>query len=289
MWRHAVAILVLTGCWVSLARGDNESTPRPAQPEAKFRVERNIVYSKVGDKELLLDAFLPAGDKQVPAVLVVHGGAWRSGNKAQLRRYAELLAEHGYAAFAINYRLAPQFKYPAQIEDCRSAVRWIRAHAKEYHVDPNRLGAIGYSAGGHLVALLGAQGDQMPDCRVQCVVAGGAPVDFRAMKTESKAVSEFLGGPRQEKQKVYDDASPISHVNAGDPPIFFYHGTKDELVKLDGVESMVELLRSAKVPAELFKIKDAGHIPAAMSTAAIDEAIRFFDRYLKPESRDKST
>ncbi len=117
--------------------------------EVDFIVRENIVYSTVADRELLLDAWVPNEEGCHPAVLVVHGGAWRFGNRKQLRGYANALAKRGFACFAIDYRLAPNDKFPAQIDDCREAVKWIRAHAAEYTVDPNKLGAIGYSAGSH--------------------------------------------------------------------------------------------------------------------------------------------
>src|SRR5262249_8362095 len=118
-------------------------------------VQRDITYSKPEGIDLKLDAYIPQGDGLFPAILVVHGGAWRSCSQLHLSPQARRFAEAGMAAFAISYRLAPSYKFPAQLEDCQAAVRWIRSHAAQYHVDPNRLGAYGYSAGGHLVALLG--------------------------------------------------------------------------------------------------------------------------------------
>ena len=121
--------------------------------DAEFDVHEKVVYSTVADPELLLDAFVPKEDGPHPAVLVVHGGAWKSGDRNQLRGYANLLAKRGFVCFAIDYRLAPQNKFPAQIEDCRAAVKWIRTHATDYKVSPDKIGAIGYSAGGHLVVI----------------------------------------------------------------------------------------------------------------------------------------
>ena len=123
--------------------------------ESEFDVREKIVYSTVAERELLLDAFVPKDDGVHPAILVVHGGAWRSGDRKQLRGYASALARRRFVCFAIDYRLAPRDKFPAQIEDCREAVKWIRANSAVYHVDPGKLGVIGYSSGGHLVCLLG--------------------------------------------------------------------------------------------------------------------------------------
>lgn len=275
-------LVVFAGLRVA-AWGDEPKTPAVAEKvaEPKFKVESNIVYSKAGGKELLLDAYVPTGKGPFPAILVIHGGAWRSGNKAQLMRYAQMLAARGYSAFAINYRLAPDHQYPAQIEDCRAAVKWIRDHASKYKVDPDRVGAIGYSAGGHLASLLAVEGDIHPECRIQAAVAGGAPVDFRNLATTSKAVRDLIGGTKEEKAKEYADASPATHVNKGDAPIFFYHGTADELVGVENVEKMVGALKDVEVTAELYLVKDAKHVPAAMNLAAVEEAIKFFDRHLK--------
>ena len=137
--------LIMVACVAPVAAGSAET---------EFEVREKIVYSKVGDRELLLDAFVPKQEGTYPAVLIVHGGAWKSGNRLQLRVYANALAKRGMVCFAIDYRLAPEHKFPAQIDDCREAVKWIRSNAADYKVDPARLGAIGYSAGGHLVCLL---------------------------------------------------------------------------------------------------------------------------------------
>ena len=154
------------------------------QPEAtasEYDVREKIVYAQVGERELLLDAFVPKSDGEHPAVLVVHGGAWRSGDRKQLRGYATALAERGFVCFAIDYRLAPQHKFPAQIDDCRTAVKWVRDHAADFKVDSKRLGAIGYSAGGHLVCLLGTTGEapllRMETWTVDC--RRSRPVELR--------------------------------------------------------------------------------------------------------------
>ena len=131
----------------------------------EYRVDRtrDIVYKEIDGKKLKLNVFVPKGDGPFPAVLVVHGGAWRAGSRTQLTMYAKSLARRGFSCFAINYRLAPKHKSPAQIEDCRDAVRWIRRNAADYRTDPGRIGAIGYSAGGHLVSLLAQLRGGAPD------------------------------------------------------------------------------------------------------------------------------
>jgi triacylglycerol lipase len=276
--------------WVmafSAAVGAGESTP--------YRVERDIVYAEPSDAKLTLDAYIPEGDGPRGAVLVVHGGSWKSGNKSQLMGYATRLAGRGLAAFAINYRLAPQYQHPAQIDDCRSALRWIEDHADSFGVDPDRIGAIGYSAGAHLVFLLSTAGDQRsPDDalhvyrgetksgrRLKAVVAGGSPCNFTVVDDDDRVLAHFLGGTKRQNPTAYVHASPFFYITADDPPILFFHGTKDRLVTIRGPEVMVEAFREKGVEASLVRIEGADHITAAMNLPAIESAVDFLARHLE--------
>lgn len=274
---HVFALAIL----VSLPTFVRAEVKAKVDAEEGYEVHRNLVYSKPAGEELLLDAYVPDGSGPLPAILVVHGGAWKSGNKFQLSGYARALAQRGFAAFAINYRLAPKHKHPAQIEDCRAAVKWIRAHAKDYRVDPDRLGAVGYSAGAHLVTLLGTERDRTSETQVRAVVAGGTPIDFRVMDPDAKKLVGWLGGTRREIPKVYEAVSPYLHVSADDPPIFFFHGDADELVDIRGAEEMVKALRKVGIPADLHVIKGGNHILAAMNPEALEASWRFFEKNLK--------
>lgn len=252
-----------------------------------YSVERNIVYSSPDGVDLLLDAYLPAGDAIRPAVLVVHGGSWKSGDKNQLMGYATRLASRGIAAFAINYRLAPKHKHPAQIDDCCAALKWIHSHAKEYKVDVDRIGAIGYSAGAHLVFLLGVAGDQrQPDDpitngpRLKAVVAGGSPVNFTVVEEDSRVLRDFLGGTKREAPDAYVNASPYYYLSSDDPPIFFFHGVDDRLVTIRGPEIAVQILKDKGVEAELYSIPKADHITAAMNLEAVQKSLDFLERHL---------
>lgn len=266
---HLAGILVLT-CFTGAA-----------DEKAAVEVREKIVYSTVGDRELLLDAYVPETAGQRPAVLVVHGGAWRSGNRRQLRFYANALAEMGLVCFAIDYRLAPQHKFPAQIQDCRAAVRWIRSHAAEYRVDPKRLGAIGYSAGGHLVSLLATTGEPPNekngnvDTRLQAVAAGGAPTDFRTFPDNGEWAEYLMGGNLSSVPEKFRLASPAAFVDKSDPPIFFFNGTNDRLVPLTWTKPFHESLRKAGVKTELFVIEGAGHMQAATNAKALQKAYAF--------------
>jgi acetyl esterase/lipase len=253
-------------------------------------IVRDLDYVQRDSGPLKADVYLPAGEGPFPAVLAVHGGAWRAGNRVQMAVYAQKLAAAGFTTVSINYRLAPDHKFPAQIEDCKSAVRWMRKNAAKYKIDPTRVGAVGYSAGGHLVALLGATdpscGLEGPDAdststRLQCVVAGGAPCDFRPIPPNSERLAFWLGAVRAEKPEIYELASPASFVSKDDPPILFFHGDADTLVPIAGAEAMVKQLGAAGVPAQLYTIAGAGHIQAFLDPKAQDETVKFFEENLK--------
>ena len=259
-----------------------------------YELKEEIVYSQVGDRELLLDAFVPKGNENRPAVLVVHGGAWRMGNRKQLRRYADLLAERGFVCFAIDYRLAPDHKFPAQIEDCRAAVKWIRENADEYKVDSERIGAIGYSAGGHLASLLATTGEAPSeengnvDTRIQVCVAGGAPTDFRWFPDNGKWAEYWMGGNLETAKSKFHAASSAAFADAGDAPIFFFNGSADRIVPLMWTKKCYDALKSAGVKTELYTIEDASHMQAAGNSDALEKACAFLQAELLPSEAEVS-
>jgi acetyl esterase/lipase len=262
-----------------------------AAAQTPVEVRRGQIYVERESGPLAADVYLPRGVGPFPGMLVVHGGAWQSGSRGQLAAAARILAENGYAAVAISYRLAPEHKFPAQIHDCQAAVRWLRNNARELHVDPARIGGYGYSAGGHLVALLGALSDEelrepgvsadAPSARLQVVLAGGAPCDFRWLPAQIPTLSYWIGGSRQEMPDAYRNASPASFVSRDDPPMFFYHGEQDELVPIISPREMTVLLKARGVATEMYMVPQAGHLPAATNRQAIDQALAFADRHLK--------
>lgn len=260
--------------------------------DRSIEINRDIVFAIHGETSLRLDAYIPSGSGPFAGVLVVHGGAWRTGSKSHVSHYGRRLAQSGYAAFMIDYRLAPASQFPAQIEDSRCALRWISSNAEQYRVNTDYVGALGYSAGGHLVALLGSTQD-IPgfadrDCNcegsipfLKAVVAGGAPCDFRQLPLDSHYRSYFFGGTRAEKQELYVMASPAAHVSHADPPMLFFHGERDWLVKISQPHNMIKSLKKAGVEASLSVIKGAGHISAAVRKEGMDISVEFFDRHLR--------
>jgi acetyl esterase/lipase len=265
--------------------------------EPTIDIVRGKVYVERDSGPLAADVYVPRGDGPYPGMLVVHGGAWRYGTRAQLAAAAAALAAHGYTAMTVSYRLAPEHLFPAQLYDCQAAVRWLRLHAQEYKVDPARVGGFGYSAGGHLVALMGALGDDQlreagvpadaPSARLQVVLAGGAPCDFRPMLPNSPRLAYWLGGTRGGKPDIYRDASPANFVTADDPPMFFFHGEQDELVPVASPKAMVALLGEQGVRAEMLTVPKAGHLQTITSREALERGLAFADRCLKVEPDGK--
>ncbi|MEZ6057365.1 MAG: alpha/beta hydrolase [Planctomycetaceae bacterium] len=257
--------------------------------KTKERVEAGVVYSETGGQKLLLDVYHPAGNGPHPAVLVVHGGAWMSGDRKQLQVWAKELCNRGYCAVAIDYRLAPDHKFPAQIDDCRAALLWMRKHAGELQIDTAKIGAIGYSAGGHLVALLGTTGESptkengQQDTRLQCIVAGGAPCDFRSMPAQAGTLTYWLGGTRAQKPDLYEQASPAAFATKDDAPTFCFNGTKDQLVPVAWTQPLVDALKEVDVEVILEEVPNADHIKAAWSPQGRRAGYDFFDKHLKPQ------
>jgi acetyl esterase/lipase len=269
-----------------------------AAAEDKFTEFPDVAYVERDGQSLQADILVPQGEGPFPAVLVVHGGAWMTGNKSKMRHAATALAEHGYVACVINYRLAPKHPFPAQIEDCKAAIRWLRTNAAKYKIDAERIGGFGYSAGGHLVALLGTTDSESglegsdapaggPSTRIQAVVAGGAPCDFREFPPNNLRLSYWLGGSRADKPQAYELASPTRFITKDDPPTFFFHGEVDTLVPLDSPQAMQAELTTAGVPSDLFKVPKAGHIEAFRDPAATQAAIDFLDKHLKKRQKDE--
>ncbi|MCA9245986.1 MAG: alpha/beta hydrolase [Planctomycetales bacterium] len=267
----------------------------PAAEAKEIEVERDIEYCVHDDVKLAADIYRPPGKGPFPGVLVVHGGAWMSGNRNQLAMVARELAQADYVAVAISYRLAPQHLFPAQIDDCREAVRWMRRTSQKWKIDPQHIGGYGYSAGGHLVSLLGTASDEaeakrgIPSARLQAVVAGGAPLDFRLLPANARILAYWLGGSRSEKPEIYLQASPAAFVSGDDPPCYFFHGEKDALVPVLSPVGMDILLKAAGVSSQVHKVAGAGHIQTLFNTEAREHAIEFLDQVLKRRTADASS
>lgn len=267
---------------------------------AAFKFVGDVTYAHEGGETLVADLYLPRGAGPFPAVLWLHGGGWSGGNRKQLRRQAAYMASHGVAGVAIEYRLDPKYHFPAPLFDAKEAVRWLRKHAAEYHIDPKRIAAVGSSAGGHLAALMGVtNGDAALEgngcCRtyssaVQAVVAFNGIYDLAAMSVgRPRMVTRFLGQPCASDSVECSVASPLSHVHGGDPPFLIMHGTADQTAPFAQARAMVEALRKAGDTADMFIAPGAPHTFWAEKkwyTPSRDAMQKFLDHWLDvPQTR----
>lgn len=251
------------------------------------RLRDQIYNTPQGNKPLCADVYLPkqSGSALRPAVLVVHGGAWCSGERWQIAGIARRLARAGYVAVNATYRLAPKHRFPAQVEDLQRALRWVHEHAAEYRIDSNRIGAWGYSAGAHLVAMLGVldADDPLydPTSTLRVIVAGGTPADLR-LYPGGTLVPQFLGARLKENPELFRQVSPAARVHAGTPPMFLYHGRRDRLVPPPHALSMQKSLDAAGIEYELCWLRWRGHIGAYLfDRPAGTAALRFLSRHLR--------
>ena len=261
--------------------------------EFEFEKFGGIEYAAGENYRLTLDVYVPEGTGPHPAILAVHGGAWRSGSKFVWFRHARKLARAGFVVVAINYRKAPMFQFPAQVHDCKAAIRWMRKHCGEYKIDPDQIGAIGYSAGGHLAAMLGTtdpqdglEGDSTPEdrqisTRLQAVASGGAVCEFSWIDEKSKALCYWLGKSRGDAPEVYNRASPTSYITPDDPPFYFFHGGKDWVVPDSSPRTMHAQLQKKSVNSKYDQYDEMGHMALFSHIEAMDPVIDFFNRTLK--------
>ncbi|MCC2638675.1 MAG: alpha/beta hydrolase [Moraxellaceae bacterium] len=235
-----------------------------AAPSHDYRVVEDLRYTPPGwPAQLSGDLYLPERGGLLPVVLVVHGGSWKGGDRTSFdaTRIAKHLATQGYAAFSVDYRLAPETLYPAPLDDLQQALAWLRANAAAYRLDPESVSAWGYSAGAHLVAMLGTKGNDM--ARLRAVVAGGTPADLAAWP-DSSAVKTFLGKSAREDREMAAAASPINHISATAAPFFLYHGATDKLVEPDQARRFAEALAARGVPVEVHYLRHFGHLLTAL-------------------------
>jgi acetyl esterase len=225
---------------------------------AQLTVTRNVEYSEAGGAPLLLDAYVPSGPELHPAMLVLHGGSWSSGDKDDMAPVGELVANDGFAAFVVDYRLVPAGTYPAAVDDVRTAVRWIRKNAARYGVDPSRIGAFGVSAGGHLATMLATMGTGSTDtgARIRVALSWSGPQDLTMLP--SPAVRAFVGCSIVACPERWKAASPLSHVDRTDGAVLLANST-DELVPLSQAVEMAGALRRNYVPTKLIQVPGSVH------------------------------
>jgi acetyl esterase/lipase len=283
--------------WVPLGRADDKPPPRDFVPKGAT-VTRDLAYVPNGHARQKLDLYLPEKkpDGPLPVIVWIHGGEWRVGDKAPCP--ADRFATEGYAVASINYRLSQDAKFPAQIHDSKAAIRWLRAHAKDYNLDADHIGAWGASAGGHLAALLattaglkeleGTEGGNLDQSsRIQAAADWFGPIDLLHMGTGHDAAdspeSELFGGPVQDHKSQALLASPLTHLTKDAAPFLIMHGDKDDSVPLRQSELLAEALKKVGVKVIFHLVKDGGHGDEAFfrSKENWDLVTKFFDEHLK--------
>jgi acetyl esterase/lipase len=302
--RRGTLLLVVSAALGAHAGGQSQSpakTPEaPTTPESRRAVkfERNLVYGKAGGQELRLNLARPTeAAPNRPCIVFVHGGGWTGGDKDIYDEAIRFAAGKGYVGATVEYRLAPAHRFPAQVQDVKCAVRYLRAHAEQYGIDPKRIGAAGDSAGGQLVMMLGVtrpedglEGDggwSGTSSAVQAVVSYYGPTDLGAADVPelSKWVVEaFLGAPAAKVPDVCRKASPIFYVHTGQAPILLLQGTVDPLVPTTQAVRMATAMSAAKAAGRVELIVGAAHgFSGAQQQHAIETTAAFFDEHLRAE------
>lgn len=287
MRRFAIALLTFLAATSSL--------------RAEPGLRKDVVYRRTAGVDLHLDLALPDKTKgPFPLVICVHGGAWVGGHRAGHHRTIRLLADRGFAAATVQYRLAPGARFPAQLEDVRQALAYLETRAGDLDLDMQRVGALGDSAGGHLVLLLGLAQGKLGDAekapRIGAVVNFFGPTDFPAWKVpplgevmlrlgikkdSNRILEEFLG-TSDKKAKVMEDASPITYVDAKDPPVLTFQGTLDPLVPADQARRLHAALKQAGVPERLEILEGASHGWKGEKLARTDRlTLEFLGKHLR--------
>ena len=286
-------ILTLLAVWMAVALLGGQAT---SQVEVLPRIERDVIYGTAGGESLQMDIYRPLTPGKKPAVIAIHGGGWRGGDKRRERRLALMLAKKNYVVFAINYRLAPQHPWPAALDDCQRAVRWVRHQANEYEVAPKRIAALGQSAGGHLSSLLGTMRQtrqhsdpllQKPSSQVNAVVNLYGPADmvkqFEHAPTK-RILLGFLGKPPTEAADVYAAASPVTHITRKSAPFLTLHGSEDPTVPVEQARLLHQALQANGVSSKLVILEGARHGWRADSEhgrRADREILEFLNRRLR--------
>ena len=268
-----------------------------ARAQGNILVQNDIEFANPDEQHLLLDMASPKGKGPFPAILCIHGGGFRAGDRHGYDGLIKKFAQRGSVAVTVEYRLAPKFQFPAAVHDSKAAVRWLRANSKKYRIDPNRIGVTGGSAGGHLAQFLGVtmgvpefegnEGNLKFSSNVSCVVNFYGPSDFTKSYGKSVDAAEvlpmWLGGDVRTALHKHILSSPLNWVTPHSAPTLCIHGTKDNYVAYEQATWIVDRLKAAGVEAELLTLEGAGHGFRSEDAARADEAMfAYFDKHLKP-------
>ncbi len=264
----------LCACRTQNKTGSNtSSTTAPAYLSKLGSVEKNVAYSNADFINLKLDVYYPlAAPRPMPVVVYLHGGAWIGGDKSDAATSPKIaeLVKRGFLVASLNYGLAPQYTITGQIENAKCAVRFLRANSAYFGINPDKIGAYGDSAGGHLASLLGtsdksagmdgAGGSLDQSSRVQCVVDFYGPTDLRVLFSGYPAIVLIeLVGTSDSKSGILDKINPLTYVSGDDPPFLVMHGDKDTVVPLSQSQILYQSLIAVGVPATLVVVKNGDH------------------------------
>lgn len=287
----ALVILFLVGSTRNAAAQE-----KPAGLPAAAEFAGDVAYAENGHERQKLDiAFLKNGRAR-PLLVWIHGGAYMGGDKSENHAiWGELMTE-GYAVATINYRLSGDAKWPAQITDCKAAIRYLRAHAKAYNLAPGRIAVWGSSAGGHLAALVGVSGGvksfdigEHPEhsSAVSCAVDLFGPADFETMPqftSPDSPEARLWGRPTSEALEMARSASPISYLSRDTPPLLILHGDADGVVHLSQSQQLHAAMEKAGAPGELVILPGAGHSHVDVWMRKRDHILAFFEQYLRKDA-----
>ncbi len=288
---------LLTGLLIVLTMTSSLRAQAPAQVPDTVIVEKGIEYANPDDQHLQLNLARPkTGDGPFPAIVCIHGGGFRAGKRESYDGLIVRLAEQGYVAITVTYRLAPKYQFPAAVHDTKAAVRWVRANAAKYKIDPSRIGTTGGSAGGHLAQFLGVTagvkefegdgGNPAESSAVACVVNVYGPSDFTKSYGKSVDAAEvlplFLGGNLEKARKLHLKASPLYWVTPVAAPTLCIHGTLDKYVAHEQAVWLVDKMNAAGAEAELLTLEGAGHGFKGKDAETADKALMvYFNKKLK--------
>lgn len=288
-----ILVLILTFLMAACVRHDSLRQPVEL-PRYELREQADVRFSPDDWPQALYgDLYVPQGDGPHAAVLMVHGGGWERRSRHDMDAASRLLSRSGLLVFNIDYRFAPEYRFPAQLQDLQLAMRWLHDNAQRLQIDAQRIGAVGFSSGGHLVSLLATvagSGDSLDEphggsvVRPAAVVVGGAPTDLSKYPA-GRLVPQFVGGTRDQVPERFAMASPVSHIHEQVPPFFFFHGSRDRLVPLDHATDMIELLEAQGVDTELYLMRGRGHVSSFVtSRRAFHVAAEFLHHHLNQPS-----
>ena len=297
---RTIALLLCLGSFLS-APSSAKATEGEQDKKVEEVFESDVVYGKGADVDLKLNIGRPKESTgPLPCIVVIHGGGWAAGNKNGHNAQVHDFVQKGYVSATIHYRFAPKHLFPAQIEDVKCAIRYLRANAEKYGIDKTRIGAVGFSAGAHLSMMLGTMdkedglegegGNPGESSKVNAVVAFFGPTDFTTDDWPKQTIgilNNFFGGTKEEKADAYKKASPITYVNAGDAPMLLIQGTKDVLVPWNQATSMGDALTKAGVYGRVDLILGAFHggWGEDEKKRTADETWAFFDQFLKAKKK----